>query len=269
MSKAISGKQDDVRRLVGALARKPAGGGDPAGMAAHDFHDEHFGRSLGHRGDVERRFARGHRDVLRHGAEARAAIRVRQVVVDGLRHADADHLVAELIADLGHLVSGVHRVVAAVVEEVADVVRLEYFDEALVLGAILLEALELVARGPECARRRVSQSFDSGAGFLAAVDEVFGERADDAVAARIYLVDELRLHRGFDDARGGGVDDRRYAARLSIKRVHGLGFLGGRALAHVCSRLSRDMSRRMFAECEWVWVLWRPFEGVSSIRSRI
>ena len=96
------------------------------------------------------------------------AVGVRQVVVDGLRHADADDLVAELITDLRHLVSGVHGIVAAVVEEVADVVRLEDLDEALVLGAVLLEALELVARRAEGARGRVSQSLDGRAGFLAA-----------------------------------------------------------------------------------------------------
>ena len=110
--------------------------------------------------------------------------------------------VTELIADLGHLVSGVHGVVAAVVEEVADVVRLEHFDEALVFRAVLFEALELVARRAERARRRVSEPLDGGAGFLAAVDEVFGERADDAVTAGIHLVDELRLHRCLDDAGG-------------------------------------------------------------------
>ncbi len=168
LSNAISGNRMMCGACVGAFAREPAGGDDPAGMAAHDFHDEHLRRRLGHRGHVERGFARGNRDVLRHGAEARHAVGVRQVVVDGLRHADADDLVAELIADLGHLVSGVHGIVAAVVEEVADVVRLEYFDEALVLGAVLLEALELVARGAESARRRVPEPLDGGAGFLAA-----------------------------------------------------------------------------------------------------
>ena len=181
-----------MRRLVRAFAREPRGRDDPAGMPAHDFHDEHLRRRLGHRGHVERGFARGNRHVLRHRAEARRAVGVRQVVVDGLRHADADDAVAELITDLGHLVSGVHGIVAAVVEEVADVVRLEHFDEALVLRAVLLEALELVARRPESAGRRVSEALDSGAGFLAAIDEVFGERADDAVTARVHLVDELR-----------------------------------------------------------------------------
>ena len=43
------------------------------------------------------------------------------------------------------------------------------------------------------------------------------------------------LHRRFDHARGGGIDHRRNTARLSIKRVHGLGFLRGRTFA-MCSR---------------------------------
>ena len=82
---------------------------------------------------------------------------MRQVVVDGLRHADAGDRVAERGADLRDLERGVHRIVAAVVEEVADVVRAEHLDQALVLGAVLLEALELEARRAEGARRRVAQ----------------------------------------------------------------------------------------------------------------
>ena len=101
------GEQDDVRRLGRALARQTARGGDPARMAAHHLHHEHLGRGLGHRGDVERGLAHRDRDVLGDRAEARAAVGVRQVVVDGLRHADADERMAELIADLGHLVSAV------------------------------------------------------------------------------------------------------------------------------------------------------------------
>ena len=50
-----------------------------------------------------------------------------------------------------------------------------------------------------------------------------GKRAD-AIMAKGLLV---------DDARGGRIDDGGDAARLSIKRVHGLGFGGGSALAHV------------------------------------
>jgi hypothetical protein len=111
-------------------------------------------------------------------------------------------------------------------------VRLEYFDQPFVLGAILLEALQLVARGAEGAGRCVPESFDGRARFLADVDEVFGERADDAVTAGIHLVDELGFHRRLDDTRGRGVDHGGDTARLSIERVHGFRFQGGRTLAH-------------------------------------
>ena len=82
------GKQDDVRRIVGALAGQPGGGGDPARVTAHHFHHEHLGRRFAHRRHVETRFEHRHRGVFGDRAEARAAIGDRQVVVHRLGHAD-------------------------------------------------------------------------------------------------------------------------------------------------------------------------------------
>ena len=83
---------------------------------------------------------------------------MRQVVVDRFRHTDANDRVAHLLGDLRHLPRGVHRVVAAVVKEIADVVRLEHLDQALVLGLVLLQALQLVTAGTEGAARRMAQA---------------------------------------------------------------------------------------------------------------
>jgi hypothetical protein len=55
--------------------------------------------------------------------------------------------IAELLRDLRDLEAGVGGIVAAVVEEIADVVRAEDIDQALVLRAVFLEPLELVATG--------------------------------------------------------------------------------------------------------------------------
>ena len=54
-----------------------------------------------------------------------------------------------LRTDLRYLLAGVGRVPAAVVEEVADIVRLEDLDQSLVFRAIFIDAFELVAAGAE------------------------------------------------------------------------------------------------------------------------
>ena len=87
-------QQDDVRRVVATLLRQAAGGGDPAGVAAHGLEDEHLGGRLAHGGHVQRRLSHRDGDVLGHGAEAGAGVGVRQVVVDGLGDADAPHRIA-------------------------------------------------------------------------------------------------------------------------------------------------------------------------------
>jgi hypothetical protein len=166
-----------------------AGGGDPAGVAAHDLDDEDLGRGGAHGAHVEDCLQGRGGDVLGHGAEARAVVGDGQVVVDGLRHVDGLHRVAHLLRQLADLVAGIGRVAAAVVEEVADVVRLEDLDQALVLALVGLQALELVAAGAEAAGRGVAQRGDVLGRFLAGVDQVLGQRADDAVAAGIDVGD--------------------------------------------------------------------------------
>ena len=159
-SNAISGNSSTSGIGVAASSAMPDRRGDPAGVAAHHLEHEHLGRGLRHRRDVERRFAHRRRDVLRDRAETGTVVGHREIVVDGLRHVHGDERIAQSLRDLRHLEAGVGRVVAAVVEEVADVVRAEHLDQPLVLRAILLEALELVAARAERARRRVLQRRD-------------------------------------------------------------------------------------------------------------
>ncbi len=115
---------------------------------------------------------------------------------------------------------GVHRVVAAVIEEVADVMCLKHLDQAFVFRPVFLDALELVTRGAECTARRVAQRGDRAGPLLAGIDHVLGERADDAVAAGIDVGDlRAMFARGLDDPAGRGVDHGGDAAGLGVKRV--------------------------------------------------
>jgi hypothetical protein len=70
-------------------------------------------------------------------------------------------------------------------------VRAEHLDQALVVGAILLDALELVAARTERAAWGGLEARDRGGRLLAGVDQVLGERADDAVSPGVDLADAL------------------------------------------------------------------------------
>src|SRR5262249_31327621 len=108
---------------------------------------------------------------------------MREVVVDRLRNADTGDWKAERCADLRHLERGVHRIVAAVVEKVADVVGAEDLDQPLVLAAVLVDTLQLEARRAEGARGGVLQAADGRSALASHIDQIFSERANDAVAS--------------------------------------------------------------------------------------
>ncbi len=116
---------------------------------------------------------------------------------------------------------GIHRVAAAVIEEVADVVRFEDLDEPLVLGAVLVEALQLVARRAEGAPPGVyAQRRDRARGLGRGVDHVFRQGAQDAVAPRVDAAElVLVLARRLDDPAGARVDDGGHAPRLGVENV--------------------------------------------------
>ena len=214
------GEQDDVRRIARFLARQAARRCDPAGMPAHDLENEDLGRGLRHRQDVESSLLRRHRDVFRDRPEARAVIGNGEVIVHGLGNAQAGHREAHLPGNERHLVGGVHRVVAAVVEEIADVVRPEDLDKALILGPVFLDAPELVTCRPESTTGRMPQRCNRARALLVGIDHVLGQRADDAVATGIDVGDLVPVFpRGFDHPAGGGVDDGGYASRLRVERV--------------------------------------------------
>jgi hypothetical protein len=74
-------------------------------------------------------------------------------------------------------------------------VGLEDLDQALVLALVGLQALQLVAAGAEGAGGRVAQGGDVLGGLLAGVDQVLGQRPDDAVAAGVDVGDLVGMAR--------------------------------------------------------------------------
>src|SRR5579883_1631817 len=159
---------------------------------------------------------------------------MRQIVVHRLRYAHTGDGIAQRLPYLRYLERGIHRVVATVVEEIADVVRAEDLDQPLVLRAVLVDPLQLEAGRPEGAGRGVLEPADDGGTLAAEVDQILRQGADDAVASGVDLADVARpAHCGLDDPAGRGVDDGGDTAGLGIERVllgrrffHGVGAEG-------------------------------------------
>ena len=123
------------------------GAGQPAGVTAHDLDDGHHAGVIDV-GVVPDLHAGGG-DILGGAGEAGAVVGAVEVVVDGLGDAHDAALIAHLLHILGDLVAGVHGVVAAIVEEIADVVLLEDLEDALVV----------VIQGDILGRRSLESSF--------------------------------------------------------------------------------------------------------------
>jgi hypothetical protein len=66
----------------------------------------------------------------------------------------------------------------------------------------------------------MAQSTDGRSAFLADVDHILGQRADDAVPAGINPADFVGVTAcGFDQATGGRIDDCGYPAGLCVEGV--------------------------------------------------
>ena len=117
-----------VFKLVAALGYGGSGG-YPAGVPAHHF-DDGDEVVVAHGLVVEGEFADCRAKVFHNRTVAGAVVSHGKVVVYRFRNADGAHFVAVVGRVLGDFRRGILRVVAAYVEEEADVVRLEHFENA-------------------------------------------------------------------------------------------------------------------------------------------
>ena len=114
---------------------------------------------------------------------------------------------------LRYFVTGVGRVTATVIKEIANVMCFEDLNKAFVFSAAFIKPLELEARRSEGAAGRVHQGTNLFCRFTTGVDHVFCQRTDDAIATRIdfaYFIFVCTC--GFNDATGGGINDGGHTA---------------------------------------------------------
>ena len=132
----------------------------------------------------------------------------------------ADQIQPAFASQFGDLVGGVHRVVAADVDEVADVVGFEDVDATREILRLLL--LQLVAAGADrSGGRRVAQQRDLVGRLGGQIEQFFLQHAFDAVVSPVDGADFRHLASGLDDAAQRVVDDRTGAAALGDHQVLG------------------------------------------------
>ncbi len=88
-----------------------------------------------------------------------------EVVIHRFRDAEHTHFIIRGSRHLADFVGGIHRIVAAVIKKVADVMRLEHRQNAFHILVI-----QFTATGAERRRRRLAQAFDSRWSFFAQID---------------------------------------------------------------------------------------------------
>ena len=155
----------------------------PAGRTAHRLEDhvliDAFHVAGEHAGLLDRK---GH--VAGRAAEAGRVVGAAQIVVDRLGHAHADQFVALLAAIALHAMDGVHRVVAADEEEIADVVPAEHVQDARESRRPSACAGNFPGPNWACVRRPL----DRGRRLPAQVDQFAAHEALDAEAHAQHAV---------------------------------------------------------------------------------
>ncbi len=175
--------QIDLERHLAVRIGEPGRGGDEADLTSHRLdHEDRVSR--GGTGVFLVGLADVLREVTRRGAVAGRVVEecelgITEVVVDRLGYAGRHQVEPPVAREQADLVRCVLRVVAADVEEIADVVGLEDINDALEI--FVLSLLELVATGADAPRGgRGPQQGDLLVGRGREVDQLLLQHAFDA-----------------------------------------------------------------------------------------
>ena len=197
---------------IGGPGRQCGGGGDPAGVPAHELQHHHMD---GKAGGIQGQLTGGFPGIPGGGAEARAVVGDVQVIVHGLGNADDLHIQPFPLGQLGNLVAGVHGVVAAVIEEAADV---EFF-QGLNDGGIV-RVRQLPAAGADGGSGSVGQLGNHRGGHVRQIQQVPFENALGTEAGGVDFIHLAAFPGGLDHALQAGIDDGGRAAAVGNQNIY-------------------------------------------------
>ena len=178
------GKVDEVRAVVWPHSGERRRGGEKARVAAHDYVDLHAAK----RPVVQVVAADRARDEPCRRPEAGRVVAGAQIVVDRLRDVVDDERISLFLGLFRDDARGVRGVVAADVEEVADVQLPERLEDGAAVRGV-----RLPAAAAERGRRGFGDGLELFRGRFPEVDVVVSEDPEYAVARAEYSADLRRL----------------------------------------------------------------------------
>ena len=230
--------------------------GQPSGIAAHDLCDHDGGLCCAEGLVVTDDFLHGCCDILRCGAVAGAVIGNRKVIVDGLRNAHEQLLLAVLLRIVAQHLYGIHGVIAACIEQGINVMLLHDLEDVLVNILVSLNLGHLEAAGAqECGRSSLEKLNSHGiCKILVQINKLILKEALDSVNHAIYMLRACCLGTGIY-ASDGGVDDGCRTAGLTYYYVlHNVPFLSSALVprafrSHMLSGIEacRDMDENILS----------------------
>ena len=139
----------------------------------------------------------------------------KEVVVNGLGDTHHTALIAYLLHILGDFIAGIHGVVAAVIEEITDVVLLKDLQNALIVRVIHIRIRNLIPAGAKGRGGGILQKFQFGGVLLSHIKQTVIQYAFDAVLRSQHPGDIGIVQRSADHTICAGVDNGSGASGLA------------------------------------------------------
>ena len=182
-------------------------------MTAHNLHHHD------HAGIVDMRILidlhHGSGNVFGSRGVAGAVIRAKQVVINGLGHAHHAAVVAYRLHIGADFMAGIHGIVAAVIEKVADIMPLEYLKNPPIVCIVLFGICDLIAAGTQRGRGCILHQAQLFGILQTHIKQTVIQHAFNAVLGAQHLCDSPGFQSCINDAVCAGIDDRGGTAGLA------------------------------------------------------
>ena len=199
--------------------RKSSGGSQPSGMAAHDFHDGYRIRVI--HIAVSNNLQHGSGNKFGRRTESRGMVSAGQVIIDGFWNADDLYILAGSAEVAGQFVHSIHRIIAADVKKVGNLVMMENFIYFFIERRIRIFFRQTEPAGSQC---HCGGAFQDREVLLpgklgAKVDDCTGQYALNPIERTVYAIEFLAAD-GFLDRPGQRcVNGGSWPARLRDQHI--------------------------------------------------